>query len=534
MMSLRLRLSLTYSLVVALTLVVFGAILYAIQVSYTLSWLKRDLAVSSDVLSQNILRIYTDRPPPGDSNGKVSTGSAHLVVAQPEAAQAGATPPGWALPGAQAPAAAPPGSAPPGSPPPSSALAGAQPPPPLSPQVISQNTGFQQLSESEMVRVFDPDGVAIASPSGSSENTFPLSQSGLQAARQQQEYWETINAAGKRLLVYSRPVQYSGRVISLLQVGRSLEERDQSLRALAWALLAAVLLATMLAFGLGWLLAGVSLRPIQRITDTAQDIGGSRDFTRRLAYHGPADEVGRLALTFNSMLSQLDEAYQKVAQALEMQRSFVADVSHELRTPLTTLRGNLGLLGRTPPMPEEEQADILNDMVEESERLIRLVNDLLALARAEAGRPLKREALALRPLVEEACRQVHPLAPGRPFDLEGVQELSWLGDRDVLKQVLLILLDNALKHSPGAVTLSARQQGEQVLLTVQDAGPGLSSDQLEHVFDRFYRGDAAPGSGLGLPIARALVEGQGGRLSMVSHPGQGSTLQIVLPAAGAG
>src|SRR5262249_5357174 len=134
---------------------------------------------------------------------------------------------------------------------------------------------------------------------------------------------------------------------------------------------------------------------------TAQTIGDERDFTRRVLYTGPPDEVGQLASTFNSMLSRLEDAFQKVEHSLQMQRDFVADVSHELRTPLTTLRGNLGLLRRD--LPPEEQADILSDMVAESDRLIRLVNDLLTLARADTGRSLAKETVKVAEVVEETC-----------------------------------------------------------------------------------------------------------------------------------
>ena len=137
--------------------------------------------------------------------------------------------------------------------------------------------------------------------------------------------------------------------------------------------------------------SGITLKPIHRITQTAQTIGDERDFTRRVDYTGPSDEVGQLANTFNSMLSRLQDAFRKVEHSLQMQRDFVTDVSHELRTPLTTLRGNLGLLHRELPMPPEEQTDILTDMVDESDRLIRLVNDLLTLARADTGRSLAKE-----------------------------------------------------------------------------------------------------------------------------------------------
>ena len=231
------------------------------------------------------------------------------------------------------------------------------------------------------------------------------------------------------------------------------------------------------------------------------------------------------------MLARLQNAYQRVSHALGMQRDFVADVSHELRTPLTTIRGNLALLGRDPPMPDEERAEVLNDLVEESDRLIRLVNDLLILARADTGPSLKQEAISIRAVVTDACRQARQLDPQREI-VEVVEDVTAQGDRDTLKQILLILLDNALKHSPGSITVTAEAVEGQVQISVRDHGPGISPNALPHVFDRFYRGDvdpSVPGFGLGLPIAKALVEGQGGTITIESQLGNGSTVRVRLP-----
>jgi signal transduction histidine kinase len=252
-------------------------------------------------------------------------------------------------------------------------------------------------------------------------------------------------------------------------------------------------------------------------------------------YTGPQDEVGQLASTFNSMLSRLQDAFQKMEHSLEMQRNFVADVSHELRTPLTTLRGNLGLLRRNPPTPPEEQADILSDMVDESDRLIRLVNDLLLLARADAGRSLAKEPFELSDLLDECCRQARQLDVQRKIQLEAPIGLETLGDRDALKQVMLIALDNALKHSTGDIQVTAQKNGNQVEIRVQDFGEGIPPEKLDHVFDRFYRGNDAstiPGFGLGLPIAKTLVEAQGGEIIMESQVGKGSSVILHFHSAG--
>ena len=281
------------------------------------------------------------------------------------------------------------------------------------------------------------------------------------------------------------------------------------------------------AIGVGWVLSGLSLRPIDHITQTAQTIGEERDFSRRVDYVGPQDEVGRLANTFNQMLSGLQDAYQKVEHALQMQRDFVADVSHELRTPLTTLRGNLGLLNHKPPAPPEEQADILTDMVDESDRLIRLVNDLLLLARADAGHSLAQEPLKIQPIISETIRQIHLIDSGQQINLDISSDTEITGDRDAFKQVMLILLDNAIKHSDGDIDVQVHLVDRGVEICVRDYGEGITPDVLPHVFDRFYRGEdqvIVPGFGLGLPIAKALVEGMGGEISIESELGKGSVV----------
>ena len=477
MMSIRLRLTLLYSAILALTLIIFGAALYMIQARTTLDALKRDLIRGSDRIVAATLWSYQHPSQPQP---------------QPEPERQ---------------------------------------PPPVPFETFSSDTAFQGLREREIVRVLDTHGNLVASPFGAVEEALPLSDIGLQILRNQNDWWEISSTENGRLLIYNRPIVSEGELVFITQVARSLAERDRSLVGLSTTLLIASLLTILIAFGIGWVLSGLTLRPIHRITQTAQEIGNESDFSRRVDYNGPNDEIGQLAKTFNMMLSRLQDAYQRVSQALSMQREFVADVSHELRTPLTTVRGNLDLLRRDPPLADAEQADVLTDLVDESDRLIRLVNELLILAHADAGRNLVHEPIALPPLVEEACRQAQQIDEHREI-ITSVQELAVMGDRDALKQVLLILLDNALKHTPGPVTISARPAGEQAEIAVQDTGPGIPPDTLQHVFDRFYRGESdpsVPGFGLGLPIAKALVEGQGGTIAVQSQLGSGSIVRIYLP-----
>jgi len=472
-----LRLTLLYSAILALTLIIFGAALYMIQARTTLDALKRDLIRGSDRIVAATLWSYQHPSQPQP---------------QPEPERQ---------------------------------------PPPVPFETFSSDTAFQGLREREVVRVLDTHGNLVASPFGAVEEALPLSDIGLQILRNQNDWWEISSTENGRLLTYNRPIISEGQVVFIVQVARSLAERDRSLTGLSTTLLIASLLTILIAFGIGWVLSGLTLRPIHRITQTAQEIGNESDFSRRVDYSGPNDEIGQLAKTFNLMLSRLQAAYQRVSQALSMQREFVADVSHELRTPLTTVRGNLDLLRRDPPLAEAEHADVLTDLVDESDRLIRLVNELLILARADAGRNLVQEPIAVQPLIEDACRLAQQLDEHREI-ITAAQDVTVLGDRDALKQVLLILLDNAIKHTQGPITISARPAGDQVAFAVQDTGPGIPPEILQHVFDRFYRGDTDPsvsGFGLGLPIAKALVEGQGGTIAIESQPSSGSVVRIHLP-----
>jgi two-component system OmpR family sensor kinase len=363
---------------------------------------------------------------------------------------------------------------------------------------------------------------------------LPLSDEALSAVQSGETWMETATVEGERVLIYTVPILVEGQLTEILQMGRSITTRDQSISALGMNLLIAGIVAVVVAFGLGWVLAGMSLRPIHRLTQTAEAIGAERDFSRRVVHTGPDDEVGRLAKTLNAMLSELQAAYQQVGQALEMQRRFVADVSHELRTPLTTLNGNVELLRREPPISAQDRSEVLGDMASESKRLIRLVNDLLALARADARRPLQSEPTPIRPIVEEVCRQARLLAPDREISCDPVPDVAVLGQADALKQVLLILLDNALKHTGGPIAVAGEVTAKQVAVSVRDSGPGVDPELLPSLFERFSRGKASGddnSTGLGLAIAKALVEVQGGTLTIGSQPGEGCVFSVTLPQA---
>ncbi|MBN2083622.1 MAG: HAMP domain-containing histidine kinase [Anaerolineales bacterium] len=475
-MSIRFKFTLLYSAILALTLAAFGVALYSIQSQNTWEAIKRDQVRTGEGLEEFV----------------------HMIMTSPYPYGMGAEGSAW----------------------------------PKSFMFFSTDIIYTQLPEWELIRILNAEGHLLASPYGRIEDALPISPDGLRAVKENQEWWESITVKGQRVLLYCRPVLSGGELVSILQVGRPLTERDRSLRTLSETLILVSLITLVLASGIGWVFSGFAFRPIRRLTETAKAIGEERDFTRRVAYTGPQDEVGRLATTFNEMLARLQDAYQRVAVALEQQRLFMVDVSHELRTPLTTLRGNLDLLRRDPPIPSTDRADILADMSDESDRLVRLVNELLLLARADVRRNLAQESVALRPLLEETCRQARFLDPQRSILLDS-EEIIFQTNRDALKQTLLIVLDNALKHSSGDVSVTGRPAGGRVEIRIRDSGEGIPPAQLEHIFDRFYRAAnsaANPGFGLGLAIAKSLVEGQGGTISMESELGKGSEIILSFPA----
>jgi signal transduction histidine kinase len=271
------------------------------------------------------------------------------------------------------------------------------------------------------------------------------------------------------------------------------------------------------------------------MASTAEDIGRTQDLSRRLPENAPDDEVGRLQKSFNQMLRQLEDAYHRLQSALVAQRRFVADASHELRTPLTTIRGNVGLLLKRNDITADDRVAALNDIAGESERMSRMVQDLLTLARADAGYHLDKTLVDLLPIVQEIARQAQILEPSRRIALVDGVPTPMIANTDAIKQLLWILVDNAFKHtqSAGQIELRLENGNHTVRLTVADDGPGIASEDLERIFERFYQSDAArtgEGTGLGLAIARWIAKEHGGQVSAANNPRGGAAFTVEFPA----
>ena len=313
---------------------------------------------------------------------------------------------------------------------------------------------------------------------------------------------------------------------------------ENSVRNTLWTLVIMLAAAAPFAVGLaiagGYFLAGRMLAPVGAMADKAREITAD-SLAERLPVSNPRDEFGRLATVINDTLSRLEDAFERL-------RRFTADASHELRTPLTVLRSvaeDAALQGSPDP---DACLDVIGSMLEEVDRLTRLVDSLLTLTRTESGRLVPtNETVDLKALAQSVTDQLRVLAEDKHQNLalDAPEPIQVTGGATLLRQGLTNLVHNAIKYTPagGAIRVGVKRSGSgSVVIEVQDSGPGIAAEHREHVFERFYRVDASRsredgGVGLGLAIARGAIEANGGRIELEGGAGQGSLFRIVLPAA---
>jgi two-component system sensor histidine kinase CiaH len=344
--------------------------------------------------------------------------------------------------------------------------------------------------------LLDEKGIVVINPQAVPLEDLAEDRESLDQAMAGRPDLRTIRlSGGQRVRLYTVALRGdAGRLAGVLQVGRPLAAEEHALNMLQFLLLGGGFLAILLATGGGLFLAERALVPI------------------RLAFR--------------------------------RQQDFVADASHELRTPLTLIRANAEMMTRHPEQPPSANADLLQDILSETDRLSHLVTDLLTLARADAGQePLDLAEFSLSDLAAETVRQFAPLATGHRIDLTVAADspVTIRGDMARMRQLLVILLDNAVKYTPegGSVEVTCRlnRQGGRlpVSLTVSDSGSGIAAEDLPHIFERFYRADPARrhdgSAGLGLAIAQWIVAAHRGRIQAANRPGQGSTFTVQLSAA---
>lgn len=315
------------------------------------------------------------------------------------------------------------------------------------------------------------------------------------------------------------PIRGEGRVLGVFVAAafRDLEARDvrPAIGAAALVGIAALLIGSFLATRV----ADRILRSVESVRVAATSISES-DLTRRVEVHGD-DQVARLAESFNALLERVEHAFRA-------QRAFVDDAGHELRTPITIVRGQLELLSEDP----EERQRTLALVTQELDRMSRIVNDLLQLAKAEQPSPLELDLVEMGDLVRDLGEKVRPLAD-RSWLIEGADSRAVVADRDRLTQALLQLVQNAIDHTADGdkIAIGASIDGDLARLWVRDNGPGIPPEERERIFERFHRasGRRSEGAGLGLAIVRAIVDSHGGHVSVESSPDQGTTFTIELP-----
>ncbi|OAN40546.1 two-component sensor histidine kinase [Chloroflexus islandicus] len=391
---------------------------------------------------------------------------------------------------------------------------------------VADPVALAQLQEQGLtIRVLRSDGTIVQAVG--LYRDLPVDRASLQAAGGTPVFSTVPISGSGHVRVYTLPVQEHGQLAGLVQIMQSLEPVDETLQQLLIAFAFGIPVLSGLAGVGGYWLAARALQPIDAITRTAQQISAA-DLHARIELPPTADEVGRLAATFNNMLERLEDAFRR-------ERQFTADASHELRTPVAAMEAILTVTReRARSGPEYEQA--LDDLLAQTRRLRSMIEDLLRLARGEVRCDTEREAVNLSFLLADVVETLQPLAEERALALHTdiAPNLTLIGDSDGLIRLFLNLIDNAIKYTPrGSITLRAARAGDQIEVMISDTGIGIDPAHLPHIFERFYRVDpsrSAGGAGLGLAIARQIVTAHAGTISVASQSGQGTTVTVRLPA----
>jgi len=407
-------------------------------------------------------------------------------------------------------------------------------------QAVGHPSSVEELNQTgglvlapQFVSVLDKDGKVTDQILDTEGHEVPIIQPDLERATTtwRPQFDEVSLSASERVRIITLPARDEDNEIFFVVVGQSLRDIQPVEKQLVLLLAIANPLALLLASLGGLWLANKALKPVDRLTRAAERIGRG-NLSERVEEHQSHDEIGRLAATFNQMISRLEQAF-------EREQRFTADASHELKTPLAVLRGELEVALRRDRSPEEYRR-VLQSSLEEIARLTKLTEDLLTLARSDAGESvLELERVPIDQLATEACAYIGPLADSAGIDLTcdvPANEVSIKGDQKRLKQLLVNLLDNAIKYttSGGRVRLVLTTDTTGAVIKVTDTGRGIPAASLPHIFERFYRQTdprdiRVTGFGLGLAISKWIVDAHEGSIDVESNEGAGSTFTIRLP-----
>jgi heavy metal sensor kinase len=401
----------------------------------------------------------------------------------------------------------------------------------------ARSTAAELASRQQMLAIYDANGQLLAE-SGRDDDveirlppveTIPSADTQLTTITEARDDDDRHRLAMRRVALLTHNATY------IVVAGGSLEPTDEELEALRDTLGYLVPMALLLvAFG-GWFLANRSLAPVVSMAERARRLGGD-DLSGRLPVANPRDELGRLAEAFNDLLGRLESS-------MKQQRQFMADASHELRTPITTTRTAANVALQQRHRDEDEYRHSLAVIEQQATRLSRIVDDMFTLARADAGNyPVRKDPMYLDEVVDEVVSGARIVASTKDVGIEcnSARSASFVGDEELIRRMLMNLLDNAVRHSPAGavVNVSLRTLESGYSIVVTDQGPGIPSEHQPLIFERFYRVDASRarvnrdgGAGLGLALARWVAHLHGGTVTLTSSSNTGSTFTVALPSS---
>src|SRR3989441_3696993 len=384
------------------------------------------------------------------------------------------------------------------------------------------------------IRVTRADGRRIYVSGSPKDGTFDPALVAAPRLPVAQEFTREVEMSnGHELLLHGLPYGASDGTQFVIEVAAPYNQIESVLRGLLLTFALGLLLIVALAIGGGYLLMRGALRPVDRIRQRAARIT-SRNLSERLPVLHTGDELERLAIDLNQMIDRLEESFHQINR-------FSADASHELRTPLTVLQGELEAIAQRGQSLPEDVKDTIGSALEETHRLAKIVESLLTISRLEAGEArVQPVRLDFAELTRTTADQMKLLAEEKHISMtcDGTNPVEVDADPSRLKQVIVNLLDNAIKYTPqgGNIGISITRRDDHAVLEVADSGLGISADDLPHVFERFYRADKARsrqmgGTGLGLSIVRSICLAHGGQVTVNRTEGRGSLVRVGLPVA---
>ena len=397
-------------------------------------------------------------------------------------------------------------------------------------QFFEQFMGAGTLNK--FYRIYDGSGNVGSRSKNIDASKFPLSQTAYADALIGINSYETFMVDGKHpIRVITMPILKNKKLVNLVQVGTSLESVRETMKNLRIFLFTAVPSVLVLAALFARFMARRALKPISKIIQTARDIGQGQELSQRIPVLKVQDELGQLALTFNEMMNRLENSFAQM-------RQFCSDASHELRTPLTILKGQNELALSKTRDPKEYQ-DVVISNLEEINYMSKVLEDLFLLSKSDENQVnLDCKQVDLRALVEEICKHAEVLAEEKNVKIiiTFLEPIEIKGDQVRLRQMVWNVLQNGIKYTQrgGELKISLQNEGEFVLLTIQDTGIGIPEEDLPLIFNRFYRVDKARtrdegGSGLGLSICRQIAEAHKGKIEVESNLDLGTRFKIRLP-----